>query len=289
MKTKTAYLKYLSSLFLFGSNGIVASYILLSSYEIVFFRLFLGSLFLILLSLITKERLHFRAKQRDLALNILSGLAMGASWLFIYEAYDQLGVSIASLIYYCGPVIVMAFSTALFGEKLTIAKILGFTAVIIGIFLINGHELAHNANLWGLFCASMAAICYALMVITNKKVQTITGITNSIIQLLSGLVLVIIFLIIKGGLHLDLNATGWFWIFIIGVVNTGIGCYLYFSSMNVLPVQTVAVCSYLEPVSAIFFSALILHEQMITIQIIGAILIIGGALYCELANLKTLK
>ncbi len=286
---KTAYLKYLSSLFLFGSNGIVASYILLASYEIVFFRLFLGSLFLIILSVITKQTLNFRANSRDLALNILSGIAMGASWLFIYEAYDQLSVSIASLIYYCGPVIVMALSTALFGEKLTAKKILGFIAVIIGIILINAHELTHSANLWGLFCASMAAICYALLVITNKKVQTITGITNSTLQLLSGLVLVIIFLVIKGGLNLDINANGWFWIFIIGIVNTGIGCYLYFSSMNTLPVQTVAVCSYLEPVSAIFFSALILHENLNAIQISGAILIIGGALYCELANLKKAK
>lgn len=286
---KTAYLKYLSSLFLFGSNGIVASYILLASYEIVFFRLFLGSLFLILLSLITRQNLHLRTNSHDLALNILSGIAMGASWLFIYEAYNQLGVSVASLIYYCGPVIVMALSTAIFGEKLTSQKILGFTAVIIGIFLINGHELTHSANLWGLFCASMAAITYALMVITNKKVQTITGITNSTLQLLSGLALVIIFLIIKGGINLDINATGWFWIFIIGIVNTGIGCYLYFSSMNILPVQTVAVCSYLEPVSAIFFSALILHEHLNAIQISGAILIIGGAIYCELTNMKKSK
>ena len=139
---QTAYLKYLTALFLFGSNGIVASHIALSSYEIVFFRLSLGSLFLLLLCLATKQNLNFRRYTRDLFLNILSGMAMGASWLFVYEAYVQLGVSIASLLFYCGPVIVMALSTVIFGEKLSKNKISGFIAVIIGIFLINGQELS---------------------------------------------------------------------------------------------------------------------------------------------------
>ncbi|PWM50254.1 MAG: hypothetical protein DBX41_05995 [Clostridiales bacterium] len=96
-------------------------------------------------------------------------MAMGASWLFVYEAYVQLGVSIASLLFYCGPVIVMALSTVIFSEKLSKNKISGFIAVIIGIFLINGQELSHSANLWGLFCGSMAAVTYALMIIFNKK------------------------------------------------------------------------------------------------------------------------
>lgn len=286
---QTAYLRYLTALFLFGSNGIVASHIALASYEIVFFRLCLGSLFLLLLCLATKQNLDFRQYPRDLFLNILSGMAMGASWLFVYEAYVQLGVSIASLLFYCGPVIVMALSTVIFGEKLTKNKILGFLAVIIGIFLINGQELGHSANLWGLFCGSMAAVTYALMIIFNKKVEHITGLANSMVQLFAGLLVGIIFLTIKGGLTLDINSTSWFWILILGLVNTGLGCYLYFSPMNVLSVQTVAVCGYLEPLSAVIFAAVFLHEQMTLVQIIGAVLIIGGAVYSEISGIKSQK
>ncbi len=39
---KKALLKYLSALLLFGLNGIVASQIAMSSYEIVFFRTIIG-------------------------------------------------------------------------------------------------------------------------------------------------------------------------------------------------------------------------------------------------------
>ena len=43
------FFKYILALLIFGSNGIVASFIALTSYEIVFFRTMTGALFLILL------------------------------------------------------------------------------------------------------------------------------------------------------------------------------------------------------------------------------------------------
>ena len=74
---------------------------------------------------------------------------------------------------------------------------------------------------------------------------------------------------------------------ILGLFNTGIGCYFYFSSIGKLPVQTVAICGYLEPLSAVVFSVIVLHETMLPIQILGAALIIGGAVSSELVKRKT--
>ena len=44
---KQSYFKYIFGLLLFGSNGIVASYITLSSYEIVLLRTLIGSFLLV--------------------------------------------------------------------------------------------------------------------------------------------------------------------------------------------------------------------------------------------------
>ena len=65
------------------------------------------------------------------------------------------------------------------------------------------------------------------------------------------------------------------------ILNTGIGCYLYFSSIGNLPVQTVAICGYLEPLSAVVFSVLFLREILLPIQVLGAVLVIGGAVFAE--------
>ena len=70
-------------------------------------------------------------------------------------------------------------------------------------------------------------------------------------------------------------------VLVLGLVNTGIACYLYFSSLGQLPVQTVAITGYLEPLSALVFSALLLGEKLAPIQIAGAALILGGAAFGE--------
>ena len=277
-----AFTKYISALLLFGLNGIVASQIPLNSYEIVFLRTLIGSILLIALFLIGKGKLHINIYKKDALFVVLSGIAMGTSWMFLYEAYQQIGVSLSSLLYYCGPIIVMILSPIIFREKLTAPKLLGFATVLVGIFLVNGNAPQGNSNTWGLLCGAMSAVMYFFMVILNKQSKSISGMENSVIQLVVSFLTVAIFTGIKQGFVIHVPAAAWIWILILGVVNTGIGCYLYFSPLTKLPVQTVAVCGYLEPLSAVVFAAVLLGEKMTIVQIIGAVCIIGGAMIGEL-------
>lgn len=275
------FLKYILALLLFGSNGIVASHIILTSYEIVFWRTMIGSILLIALFFITRQKITITKNKKDLFFIALSGMAMGTSWIFLYEAYAQIGVSLASLAYYCGPVIVMILSPLVFKEKLTAPKLIGFTTVLIGIFLVNGKIGDESINRWGLFCGFMSALMYSFMVILNKKSEKVTGLENSVIQLLVSFLTVAVFVGFKTGYQIQVGAYDWPWIIALGLINTGIGCYFYFSSIGHLPIQTVAICGYLEPLSAVILAVLILKEQMLPLQIVGAVLIIGGAIVGE--------
>ncbi len=286
MKNKLPFFKYLLALLMFGTNGIVASHIDLSSYEIVLLRTFIGSLFLIAIYFITGCKLSFYKNKKQSAFLAVSGIAMGASWMFLYEAYSQIGVSISSLLYYCGPVIVMVLSPLLFKERLTLPKITGFIAVLAGIFLVNGN-ISGQLNKWGILCGLMSAVMYAFMVICNKKANDIAGLENSMLQLFISFLTSAVFVGIKQGYAMDIQTESVLPIVILGFVNTGVGCYFYFSSIGKLPVQTVAVCGYLEPLSAVIFSSLLLGEQLTMLQFIGAVLIIGGAMCGELVKRKT--
>ena len=281
-----AFIKYISALLLFGLNGIVASHIPMNSYEIVFLRTLIGSILLIALFLIGKGKFHIKEYKKDTLFIVLSGVAMGTSWMFLYEAYQQIGVSLSSLLYYCGPVIVMILSPLIFREKLTAPKLFGFATVLVGIFLVNGNATQSSSNPWGLFCGAMSAMMYFFMVTLNKQSKNISGMENSIIQLVVSFLTVAVFMGIKQGFVLDVPVSAWGWILVLGIVNTGIGCYLYFSPLAKLPVQTVAVCGYLEPLSAVVFAALLLGEKMTVIQIVGAVCIIGGAMIGELIKPK---
>ena len=281
---KASYLKYIFALLLFGSNGIVASLIHLSSYEIVLLRTLLGSLLLIAIFFIAREKLTFYKYKTQSIFLAVSGIAMGTSWIFLYEAYDEIGVSLASLAYYCGPVIVMMLSPFLFGEKLTKLKVCSFLVVLVGIFLVNGTAFENGVSVWGLACGLLSAVCYSLMVMFNKKAKYITGLENSMLQLFMAFITVAIFVGIKQGYRMEIDTQSIIPILVLGLLNTGIGCYFYFSSIGKLPVQTVAICGYLEPLSAVVFSVIFLKETMLPIQIIGAVLIIGGAILGEIRH-----
>ena len=64
----------------------IASFIDLSSYEIVLLRTFIGSVLLIALFFLTRNKLTFYQYKNDSLFLLLSGIAMGTSWMFLYEA-----------------------------------------------------------------------------------------------------------------------------------------------------------------------------------------------------------
>lgn len=275
---KRDFCKYILALVLFGSNGVVASRIALSSYEIVLLCTGIGSALLMALFLLRGGKFHFWQHKREFAFLTASGIAMGVSWMFLYEAYQRIGVSLSSLLYYCGPVIVMALSPLLFREKLTAAKIVSFLVVAMGVVAVNGGVEGGIQDHWGLFCGAMSALMYAAMVICSKKTVHITGMENSALQLLVSFLTAAVFMGLRQGLSLAVPAGNWPWILLLGLMNTGFGCYCYFSSIGSLPVQTVAICGYLEPLSAVVFSVVLLHETMMPLQALGAAAVVGGAI-----------
>lgn len=276
-KMRRAYVTYITALLLFGLNGIVAGRIAMSSYEIVLLRTGIGSMLLVVLFAIGKGRLTFYKRRGDFLFLCLSGMAMGASWMFLYEAYRQIGVSIASLCYYCGPVLVVAASPMIFREKMTAQKVFGLLAVFCGIFLVNGKLLLAGGSRIGFLCGFLSAVMYAFMVVFNKKAEQIVGLENAMLQLVISFITVAVYTGIRYGYDFAIPESSIPWILVLGLFNTGLGCYFYFSSIGKLPVQTVAVCGYLEPLSAVLFSVVLLKETMTVIQVFGVVLILGGA------------
>lgn len=275
-------IKYIFALLLFGSNGIVASCISLNSYEIVMFRTLIGSLLLLAIYLITNRRFTFLKHKKSFIFLTLSGISMGISWLFLYEAYQRIGVSIASLGYYCGPVIVMAISPLLFKEKLTKQKVICLLVVFIGIILVNNNAFNESHNIIGIVCALMSAVMYACMVSFNKKAERIIGMENATLQLSIAFISVFVYIFIRQGLNINVQTSDILPLIFLGLINTGIGCYLYFSSIGNIKVQSVAILGYIEPLSAVLFSVLFLKEKLVLIQIVGALFIIAGAICAEL-------
>lgn len=280
------YVKFISSLVLFGSNGVMAAHILLPSSEIVVLRTFIGSAFLGLAFLVRRPAAAF-GSTRNVALVVASGASMGLSWLFLYEAYRAVGVAVSSLAYYCAPIMVMALSPLLFKERLTRRVVLAFATVLSGAVLLNAGSLAGgDASSWGLLCGWASAVCHAAMVVFSKMADDVDGLASSLTQLATSFAVAAAFLVLTQELSFEVPAASWPWVVVLGIANTGLGCYLYFSSFGSLRAQTVAILGYLEPLSAVVCALVFLGEPMGAFEMVGGLLIIGGAIAASMPGSK---
>ena len=194
----------------------------------------------------------------------------------------------ATVSYYCAPVIITVLSPLVLGEKLTASRIAGIAAAMAGMFMITGSLQGGSQPLKGVLFGLLAALFYACVTILNKQLKGgFTGIQITIVQLFAAGIVVAPYAVINHeGAWVMPQGAGLVCLIIVGVVHTGIVLHLYFSSMQILPGQSVAMCSYIDPVSSLLIAAIALGERMSVIQIIGAFLIIGGAAFGELYRKK---
>ena len=277
--------KYIASLLIFGTNGVVASFLTLNNTAIIFYRTLVGSIFLLGILLFQKRLPRPEILKGQFLSVAVSGASLGLGWLFLFEAYRQIGVGTATLLYYLGPAMVMAAAPLLFRERITLSRILGIVAAFTGMILVNYNSLGTGADgsaLTGILCGLASALWYAVMIVANKRVTNMDGVERTFMQLIFAGLVVTIYALATNKVLWPVQTQELLPLLILCVINTGLACYLYFSSMHLLPAQSVAVLGYIDPLSALVFSALFLDERMGTLQIIGAALILGGAAFGEL-------
>ncbi len=288
MKQKKAlsYLMLISSMLIFGTIGIFRRYIPLSSGSLAFARGLIGALFLTAFTKITGHRAEQNIEKKKLVILVVSGMLIGINWMLLFEAYNYTTVATATLCYYMQPTIVILLSPLIFREKLTVKKLICAMVAMTGMVLVSG--IAEGGGIRsvdgkGIIFGISAAFVYAAVVILNKKVQVEDAYTKTIIQLFSAAVVMVPYLLLTEDFaSISLNTRAIIMILIVGIIHTGIAYAFYFGSMNRLKVQSIAVLSYIDPVSALLFSFIILHESMTGWGMIGAVLIIGSALWSEI-------
>ncbi len=279
-----AYVRYFAALLLFGMNGLLVSAINLPSCEIVFVRTLLG--FGVLFFLVAALR-PARLSRCDALFVVGSGIAMGVSWTVQYEAFQLIGVGVSSLVYCLGPVLIVALAQRLLGERPSVTHRVGLGIVFLGVVLINGQALGAGASVMGIACALATVVAYVAMVLLVKQAKDTCGMRGPAVQVLAACAFSLVASIVLQVAGVERiafpAASDVAPLLLLGLVNGGVCCYWYFGSISKLPAQSVAVCDYLEPLSALLLSAAVLGETLGGMQIVGAALVFLGAIGSELA------
>lgn len=277
-----------ASMLVFGTIGIFRKYIPLSSGMLAMLRGIIGMAFLLLLVKLRHQALSRQAVRENLRKLLLSGVLIGLNWIALFEAYQYTTVAVATLCYYMAPVIVILASPLVLREKLTAKKLVCAALAFLGMILVSGvfsGEALPAGNLKGILLGLTAACLYACVVLINKKLGPIGAYDKTIVQLgAAALILVPYNLLTAGGSQTPITWTTAALVAIVGILHTGIAYALYFGSMDGLKAQTVALYSYIDPVTAIILSMLVFHESMGLPGFLGAALILGSTLASDLLN-----
>lgn len=279
--------KILTSMAIFGTVGIFVRFIPMASAAIAFCRGVLGCIFLLLLMAATGKKISVGDIKKNLWVLAISGAAIGINWILLFEAYRHTTVAIATICYYLAPAFV-TLGSPLVGEKLTAKKLGCIGVAMVGMVFVSGVlQGSQNGSLLGVLLGVGAAVFYASVILLNKKLSPIGAYDKTLCQLGAASIVVAPYILLSGAISFaEMSALGWVMLAVVGIVHTGIAYALYFGGIRDVNAQTAAILSYLDPVLSIILSALILREQLDVFSILGAVLILGSALYSELPGRK---
>lgn len=276
---------FILSMVIFGAVGVFAKYIELSSIEIALFMSLIGSFLLFVIFIITKNKVSWLNMKKNALALILASIALGGNWIFLFQSYKETTIANAALSYYFAPVLVTVVSPIVLKEKLSLKKVLCVCGALLGLILIlqSGRNDEGGNHLIGIVYGLIAATFYAVLTLTNKFIRNMNGLEITIAQLfLSSIFLIPCLFILEEKLGLfQLSGNSVILILILGILHAGVGFYLFFSGMKGLGGQSIAILSYVDPLTSLLISALMIGESMTFIQILGAILLLGSTFISE--------
>ena len=280
----SAKARLILAMFIYGTIGIFVKWIPLPSSIIANVRGIVGTLFLLAVVALKRDKLHWADIRRNLKWLLPCGIMLGFNWIALFEAYRYVSVAVATVCYYLAPVFVLLVSPLLLREKLTPVRCLCAAAALVGMILTSGViQSGFGGSFIGIALAVLSAVMYAAIVLLSKKISGLPAYDTTIMELgISALVLLPYNLLTVDVSALTCPTGGLLLLLVVGVVHTGIAYALYFGAIPHMKAQTAAIFSYIDPIVAILLSALLLREPMDALAAIGAVLVLGSTLFSEL-------
>ena len=280
-------LPFAVSKFVFGTIGLLRRVIDLPSGVIACFRALLGCVLLLRLQRLRGKKPETASIRRYLLPLLISGGMIGFNWMLLFEAYRYTSIAVATLCYYTAPVMLILASPLVFREQFTWRQLVCVALAACGMVLVSGvldGGTLPDGTLTGIALAIGSAVLYASITAVNRKtLSRMDAYDKTIVQLGAAGLVMVPYLALTGGfsdLHLTALSAGL--MLLVSLTHTAIPYAMYFGAMVRLPTQTVALMSYLDPITALILSALVLHEPLSPAGLTGAVLVLGSTVLSEL-------
>ncbi|HEX8781251.1 MAG TPA: DMT family transporter [Nocardioides sp.] len=210
----------------------------------------------------------------------------GASWIGIYnlalnEAERRIDAGTAALLVQIGPIIVALLATLVLGERTTRWLLVGLAVGFAGVVVIGrASSTGDNGDLVGVLLGVVAAVTFAVGVITQKKLLT-SGMTALEMTLWFYVVGMVVCLPWTGellGVAASASASDVFWVVWLGVFPSAIAFVTWAYALSHSNAGTFALSTFLVPFITTLIAWLLLDEVPPAMAFVGGGLCIAGVL-----------
>ncbi|KPU63615.1 permease [Thermococcus sp. EP1] len=269
--------KIIFSMLIWGSVGVFARYSGLDGLKLAFYRVLLGSILLILIHSLKNAgwiKGAFLNVRPKIGLVFLLGFVLALNWVFFFSAIMYTDIAKATLIYYLAPIIVVILSSVFLKENITKIRIVLVCLAFLGAFLIGSQtEMSlGNKDFVGIIFAFLGAIFYASVTILGRYLREIDSSNLTFFQLFFATLILFPVLVSVGDFHVSLNS--FVVVIFIAIIHTVFALFIYMDGLKEVEANEAALLSYLDPLSAIVYAAILLGEIPTFRTVIGGSLIL---------------
>ena len=213
---------------------------------------------------------------------IMAGLGFIGLFLYsglYYYGLTQLSSQEACIVNYLWPMMLVLFSAIILKEKLTVVKAVAMISSFIGVVILSvGSGSSGNGNVMlGIVSCVIAAACYGLFSVLNKKANYDQNIAMMVMWLVVAVCSAVFGLAIED--WKPVVGVQWLGMLWTGVVVNAIAYLIWALALNADKNSArIANLAYLTPFLSLIISAVVLKEQIQGRALIAFVFIIGGIL-----------
>jgi drug/metabolite transporter (DMT)-like permease len=210
----------------------------------------------------------------------------GVSWIGIYnvalnEAERRIDAGTAALIIQIGPIIVALLATFFFRERLTQWLLIGLGVGFAGVVVIGrASSDGGNGDLVGVLLTALAAVTFAVGVITQKKLlgSGMTALEMTFWFYVVGTIACLPWSVELVGVVGDAEGSDLMWIAYLGVVPSALAFVTWAYALNHSDAGKFALTTFLVPFITTLMAWLVLGEVPPALAFVGGALCIAGVL-----------
>jgi len=218
-----------------------------------------------------------RPKIKEIWRAYLSGLLFyGASTLLYFIASPYIGTGLSMVIFFAYPAMIMLINLLFYKATITGQYGIAITIILIGLCLLVDFK-ALTFDMIGIALSLLSGLFYAAYVIASKK-NALPAIPQTLFISLGCMTTSFIVALSEDSFFIPTQADTWINLFGIGIIATALPVLLLLKGLEYISAEKGSILSVLEPVFVMFFGALLLHETISIIQLIGCVVILSGAL-----------